>query len=234
MDDLNMMQRIAVWALPVLFAITVHEVAHGWIALRLGDKTAMMLGRLTLNPLKHIDPIGTVLLPLVMLMLGGFIFGWAKPVPVTWENLKHPKRDMALVAAAGPLANLMMVLLWALIFKVCLLLGDYLSFSITLILLMCVAGILINLLLMFFNLLPIPPLDGGRIMSSVLPSKLEWQYNRIEPYGILIILLLVTLMITQGIGSVFIMQIIVTSLTIIGNVIGVSPEILVNIFRFIL
>ena len=113
MEELTAVQRIATWALPVLFAITVHEVAHGWVARRLGDPTAFMLGRLTLNPVKHIDPVGTILVPLALLMIGGFVFGWAKPVPVTWENLRHPKRDMALVAAAGPVANLVMALLWA-------------------------------------------------------------------------------------------------------------------------
>ena len=119
MEELSLLQRIAVWALPVLFAITVHEVAHGWVARKLGDPTAMMLGRLTLNPLKHIDPFGTVLLPLLMVILKfPFIFGWAKPVPVTWGNLKHPKRDMALVAVAGPASNLLMALLWAGVMKI--------------------------------------------------------------------------------------------------------------------
>ncbi len=114
MEELTTVQRLAVWALPILFAITVHEVAHGWVARRLGDPTAYMLGRLTLNPIRHIDPVGTVLVPLALTLMGGFIFGWAKPVPVTWENLRNPKRDMVLVAAAGPLANLVMALLWAL------------------------------------------------------------------------------------------------------------------------
>jgi len=117
MQDFNMVQVIAVWALPVLFAITVHEVAHGWVAKKLGDPTALMLGRLTLNPLKHIDLIGTVVVPLALVLMGGFIFGWAKPVPVTWANLKNPKRDMALVAFAGPASNLVMAFGWALIMK---------------------------------------------------------------------------------------------------------------------
>lgn len=196
-----MMQRIAVWALPVLFAITVHEVAHGWIALRLGDKTAMMLGRLTLNPLKHIDPIGTVLLPLVMLMLGGFIFGWAKPVPVTWENLKHPKRDMALVAAAGPLANLLMALLWALIMKLGYILVPGTGSVGQLLIYMGGAGIFINIVLMVLNLLPLPPLDGSRVVSSFLPGPVAWKFNRIENYGFLIlIVLLATGLLGQIIG----------------------------------
>ncbi|MFZ1988209.1 MAG: site-2 protease family protein, partial [Alphaproteobacteria bacterium] len=117
MDQLSLIQKLAVWVMPVLLAITVHEVAHGWMALRLGDRTALMLGRLTLNPIKHIDPIGTILLPALMLLIGGFVFGWAKPVPITWENLRHPKRDMALVALAGPTANLLMAVLWLLVVK---------------------------------------------------------------------------------------------------------------------
>ena len=118
MMELSLIQKIAVWSLPVLFAITVHEVAHGWVARRLGDPTAFMMGRLTLNPLKHIDPVGTVVVPLVLLMLGGFIFGWAKPVPVTWQNLRQPKRDMALVALAGPGANLLMAIGWGIVAKI--------------------------------------------------------------------------------------------------------------------
>ena len=127
MNNLSVVQQIAVWALPVLFAITVHEVAHGWVAQRLGDPTAMMLGRLTLNPIKHIDPVGTVIVPLLLMVTGGFIFGWAKPVPITWENLKHPKRDMVLVAAAGPGANFVMACFWALIMKLAQVHARYLS-----------------------------------------------------------------------------------------------------------
>lgn len=190
MDDLSMMQRIAVWALPVLFAITIHEVAHGWIALRLGDKTAMMLGRLTLNPVKHIDPIGTILVPLAMLMFTGFILGWAKPVPVTWENLKNPKRDMALVALGGPLANLVMAFLWALVMKIGYLFLPGTPWIAQPLLYMGGAGIFINIVLMILNLLPVPPLDGSRIVSSLLPDKIAWKYNRFENYGILILMIL--------------------------------------------
>jgi len=190
MHGLNLVQYIAVAALPLLFAITVHEVAHGFVAYRLGDPTAMMLGRLTLNPLKHIDPIGTVVVPLLLLMLGGFIFGWAKPVPVTVENLKQPKRDMALVAAAGPLSNLFMAVLWALIAKLALVLGPVLGWAAEPLVLMGKLGIFFNLILMVLNLLPIPPLDGGRVLMGVLPGPLAWQVSRIEPYGFLILLLL--------------------------------------------
>lgn len=199
MDEMSTLQRIAVWALPVLFAITVHEVAHGWVARRLGDPTAMMLGRLTLNPLKHIDPVGTVLVPLLMLMFSPFIFGWAKPVPVTWGNLKHPKRDMALVAVAGPLSNLLMALFWVVVLRIGIgintevpWLGTYLFYA-------GQAGILINLVLMVLNLLPLPPLDGGRVLSGLLPGRWSWQLDRLEPYGILIVLLLLVSGVLGGI-----------------------------------
>lgn len=190
MQELNTVQQIAIWTLPVLFAITVHEVAHGWVAKQLGDKTAMMMGRLTLNPLKHIDPVGTIVVPLILLMLGGFIFGWAKPVPVTWSNLRQPKRDMALVAVAGPASNLIMAVLWALVIKLGLLLGNALPSAALPMILMGRAGIMINLVLMLVNLIPIPPLDGGRVLSGLLSGPLAWKLSRIEPYGIFIILIL--------------------------------------------
>jgi len=187
MDELTLIQKVAVWALPVLFAITLHEVAHGWVASKLGDQTARMLGRLTLNPFKHIDPLGTIVVPLALLALSGFVFGWAKAVPVDTRNFKNPKRDMAWVALAGPVSNLLMALIWALIAKIGLyvsvydqMLGQFLIYS-------GVAGITINLILMLLNLLPIPPLDGSRVLSAVLPSRLGWQYNRLEPFGFFII-----------------------------------------------
>jgi Zn-dependent protease len=193
MNELNAVQMVAVWALPVLFAITVHEVAHGWVARALGDPTAMMLGRLTLNPVKHVDPIGTIVVPVVLLLMHLPMFGWAKPVPVTWENLKKPKRDMALVAAAGPGANLAMALLWALIMKAGITMSagelDWLGRPLAY---MGFAGIQINVVLMILNLLPLPPLDGGRILTGVLPGPLAWKVSRIEPYGFIILLLLLT------------------------------------------
>ncbi len=191
MDEFTLIQKIIIWAIPVIFAITVHEVAHGWVALQFGDRTAQMLGRLTLNPIKHIDPIGTVILPSLLLITGvGFIFGWAKPVPVTYQNLRRPKTDMAWVALAGPMANLLMAIIWAILAKVALMLlqsnvgmGEPLLY-------MSVAGILINAMLMMLNLLPLPPLDGGRILVGVLPGPLGWKVSQIEPYGFLIIIAL--------------------------------------------
>ncbi len=194
MQELSLIQFLAVAILPLLFAITVHEVAHGWVALRLGDPTAQMMGRLTLNPIRHIDPFGTVLLPIMLIVLSKvagtppFVFGWAKPVPVTWENLRNPKRDMALVALAGPMSNLLMAILWAVVTKIGYLLGAG-ALGLPLIL-MGTFGILFNLVLMVLNLFPLPPLDGGRILTSVLPGPMAWQVGRIEPYGFLIILLL--------------------------------------------
>jgi len=199
MQDLNLIQQVAVWALPVLFAITVHEVAHGWVAKQLGDPTAMMLGRLTLNPLKHIDPVGTILVPLILIMAGGVIFGWAKPVPVTAENLHHPKRDMALVAVAGPTANLIMAILWALIMKLALMLpGGLMGLALPLTY-MAGAGITINILLMVLNLLPVPPLDGSRVVAGFLPDPLAWKFSRIEQYGLIILLIL---MVTGILGKI--------------------------------
>lgn len=190
MQDMNMVQIIAVWAIPVLFAITVHEVSHGWVARQLGDPTAMMLGRLTLNPFKHIDPIGTVVVPVVLLMLGGFIFGWAKPVPVTYENLRNPKRDMALVAVAGPMSNLVMAIGWALMMKLGVVLGDSMSWLAWPLIYMGQAGIVINAILMLLNLLPIPPLDGGRVLAGILPGPWAWQLGRLEPYGLIVMVVL--------------------------------------------
>ncbi len=191
--ELNVIQVIAIYALPVIFAITLHEAAHAYAAKYFGDLTAYSQGRVSLNPLRHIDPIGTVALPLLMLALtklfgGGFIFGWAKPVPVNFGNLRSPKRDMLWVAAAGPAANFVMALFWALIVKLA-----YLEFTGTLstpLALMGAAGVIVNALFMALNLLPLPPLDGGRIMVSLLPHRQAYQFSRIEPYGFIIILVL--------------------------------------------
>ncbi len=190
---MNTLQLLSVWALPVLFAITLHEVAHGWTARHFGDMTAAQLGRLSLNPIKHIDPVGTVIVPAVLLFLGGFVFGWAKPVPVNMFHLHNPKRDMAVVAAAGPAANLVMALGWALIAKLGVSMYGTLEWIAVPLILMGQAGIAINLVLMLLNLLPLPPLDGGRVVAGVLPDNLSYQYGRIEPLGLFILLGLLAL-----------------------------------------
>jgi Zn-dependent protease len=190
MQNLSTVQFAAIAILPLLFGITLHEVAHGWMAKRLGDKTALMMGRLTLNPLKHIDPVGTILVPGLLMLAGGAIFGWAKPVPVTWQNLGNPKRDMALVALAGPMANLGMAFIWALIARLGILLSAVSPWASVPMILMGKVGIVLNLVLMVLNLLPLPPLDGGRIMTSLLPGPLSYRFSRIEPYGFFILIAL--------------------------------------------
>lgn len=190
MEQLTIPQLFAVWTLPILFGITVHEAAHGWVASRFGDDTAKVLGRVTINPIKHIDWFGTILLPTVLLLSTGIIFGWAKPVPINWGRLKNPRRDMALVALAGPGANLLMVLFWALIAK-----GGMLLFSMALLwakalIYMGLAGISINLVLMLLNLIPIPPLDGSRVLYSFLPTSITMRLQNFEFVGLLILVLL--------------------------------------------
>lgn len=188
MSGLSTFQTVAVAILPLVFAITVHEVAHGWMARRLGDPTAQRLGRLTLNPIKHIDPVGTILVPGILLLLGGFVFGWAKPVPVTWENLRNPKRDMAIVAVAGPGANLLMAILWAFIAKVSTVIPGELQWAAVPLYYMGVFGVSINVVLMVLNLIPLPPLDGGRVAVGLLPGRAAWMLSRVEPYGFFILI----------------------------------------------
>ncbi len=212
----ELVQTLAVWALPVLFAITLHEVAHGWAARALGDSTAAMMGRLSLNPLKHVDPVGTIIVPLVFMLLpGNFLFGWAKPVPVSMRNLRHPRRDMALVAAAGPLANLVMAFGWGLLLKLALAQdteqGIWLGLQ-----LMSTAGIVINLVLMALNLLPVPPLDGAKVLSGLLSPALSAQFSRIEPYGLFII---VGLMVTGLLGPLL-QPFLVAGVTVLQAVLG--------------
>jgi Zn-dependent protease len=191
MEINQLIQTIAIYALPVLFAITLHEAAHGYVARHFGDMTAFAQGRISLNPLRHVDPVGTLLVPLVILLVsgGGFLFGWARPVPVNYSALRKPKQHMAWVAAAGPAANLAMSIGWALLLKAGMALPES-SYSEPMIR-MAEAGMRVNLIFMFLNLLPILPLDGGRILASLLPNRMSWQYAKLEPWGLPVLLVLV-------------------------------------------
>ena len=192
MDFTNLLQTLLVYALPVLFAITVHEAAHGYVARYLGDNTAYVLGRVTLNPLRHIDPIGTVVMPLLLLFStaaipgGPFLLGYAKPVPVSFGKLRHPKRDMVWVALAGPVSNFIQAILWSLLLLALLASGLQEQFFVQ----MARAGILVNLVLAVFNLFPVPPLDGGRVLAGLLPWRAGQVLARVEPFGFFIVLAL--------------------------------------------
>jgi Zn-dependent protease len=214
MNDLTILQKIVFMGLPILFAITVHEVSHGWMALRCGDRTAKVAGRLTLNPIKHVDLIGTILLPgLLILMHAPFLFGWAKPVPVDWRNLRNPKRDMALVALMGPLSNFLMALFWAFLLKFMAnaMLASYW-------LLMAKTGILINAALMVLNLLPLPPLDGSRIVSSFLSVRASYHYNQLERYGFVILMVLLL----TGVLSAILSPLLLLTLNGISSIVGLN------------
>lgn len=189
MDFAQIVQTVALYALPVLFAITVHEAAHGYAARHFGDNTAHMLGRITLNPLKHIDPLGTIAMPLMLYFAtsGAFLFGYAKPVPVNFGRLRNPKKDMVWVALAGPGANLVQAIFWTLALYLLLATGVDERFFTG----MCEAGVLVNLVMFAFNLFPLPPLDGGRILVGLLPHRLAWQVSRIEPWGFFVVMALV-------------------------------------------
>ncbi|MGI9215937.1 MAG: site-2 protease family protein [Hydrogenophaga sp.] len=189
MDFAQIVQTVALYALPVLFAITVHEAAHGYAARHFGDNTAHMMGRITLNPLKHIDPLGTIAMPLMLYFAtsGAFLFGYAKPVPVNFGRLRNPKKDMVWVALAGPGANLVQAILWTLALYLLIALGVNERFFTG----MCEAGVLVNLVMFAFNLFPLPPLDGGRILVGLLPQPLAWQVSRIEPWGFFVVMALV-------------------------------------------
>jgi len=190
-DINNLVQTVLIFALPVLFAITIHEAAHGYVARALGDNTAYVQGRVTLNPIKHIDPIGTILMPLILYFAtaGSFLFGYAKPVPVNFGALRHPKRDMVWVALAGPMSNLVQAILWALVFTLLVGFGWTERFFLE----MAKAGVLVNLVMCAFNLFPVPPLDGGRVLVGLLPPRQAYAVSRIEPYGFFIVMGLVLL-----------------------------------------
>ena len=189
MELTELIQTVLIYALPVLFAITIHEAAHGYAARHFGDNTAAMMGRITLNPIKHIDPIGTILMPLLLYFAtsGAFLFGYAKPVPVRFDHLRHPKRDMIWVALAGPASNFVQAVFWGLLLIVFVGTGLHERFFLE----MCRAGILVNLVMWAFNLFPLPPLDGGRILVGLLPWKQAQLVARIEPYGFFIVMALV-------------------------------------------
>ena len=198
MDIANIIQTVAIYAIPVIFAITLHEAAHGYAAKKLGDNTAYALGRVTLNPIKHIDPMGTIAVPLLLYFAtaGTFLFGYAKPVPVRFGNLRHPKKDMIWVALAGPGSNLVQAIFWALMY----LLLIKVSLTERFFLEMCQAGVLVNVVMFAFNLFPLPPLDGGRILVGLLPWKQAAMVSRVEPWGFYIVLALV---LTQTISTLW-------------------------------
>lgn len=200
MIETNFIQQISIWAIPLIFAITLHEVAHGYVASFFGDKTARLMGRLSLNPIKHIDLVGTIIVPLLMLFLTNFIFGWAKPVPVDPRNLHHPRRDMAFVALAGPFANIAMAFFWGMIAKIGFLVAasgnEWVGLPLKF---MGIAGINVNVVLAILNLIPLPPLDGSKILMSLLPPRAAYQFSLIEPYSFVILILL---LVTGILGSV--------------------------------
>lgn len=231
--ELNLIQTIAVYALPVIFAITLHEAAHGYVAKYFGDLTAYAEGRVSLNPLRHIDPFGTVALPLILLALsklfggGGILFGWAKPVPVNFANLRRPKRDMLWVAAAGPASNLLMALIWALMVRISLSAPDaYFALPLAL---MGAAGVFVNVIFMVLNLLPLPPLDGGRILVSLLPHRLAYMVSRVEPYGFII---LIVLLFTGVLGKIL-WPMIGLTMSLIAGVFGVPVSDLIRLANLI-
>ena len=204
MQSLTIIQTIAVWIIPVLLSITLHEAAHAWIASCCGDSTAKILGRLSINPLNHIDPLGTIVIPILVAILSGFhfVFGWAKPVPINWQQLRKPRRDMALVALAGPLSNLLMAFAWGGCSKIGLMINPNESTLGLFLLLTGEAGIFVNLLLAFLNSVPIPPLDGSRILASCLSVKWVRYYYRLEPFGFIIVLVLLLTGVLGAIVSV--------------------------------
>lgn len=213
MLELSVVQQITVWILPVLFAVTIHEASHAWVAYLLGDTTAQRLGRLSFNPLRHVELIGTVIVPIMTLVLSkfNFVFGWAKPVPINPFNFTNPRRDLALATAAGPFSNLIMAMFWAFVFKLTVMMGSKTSLVGIFLLLMANAGMIINLLLALLNLLPIPPLDGSKIVMGFLSAKQANAYQKIEPFGFMILLILLM----TGVLSVLISPLFNASLNVL-------------------
>jgi Zn-dependent protease len=218
METLNVVQKIAIFALPVLFAITLHEAAHGYVARHFGDMTAHLAGRISLNPLRHIDLVGTIIVPLISLFVADILFGWAKPVPVNFAHLRRPKRDMLWVAGAGPFSNLIMAFAWALALRIAI--GLEPGHSAAMWLAMAgVAGVFVNVIFMVLNLLPLPPLDGGRIAVSLLPHSLAWRFARIERFGFLILIILLV----TGVLGVILSPLIAHTVAAIALLFGIAP-----------
>jgi len=220
MIEMTIAQRLAIWALPLIFAITLHEVAHGYVASLFGDQTAKLSGRLTLNPIRHIDLMGTIVLPLTLLLFSSpIIFGWAKPVPVDPRNLRHPRRDMALVALAGPFSNILMAIFWAALGKLGLMMalkGDtWIGYPLFL---MGESGIVINVVLAVLNLILLPPLDGSKILSNILPRQISYYFYLIEPYSFIILLVLLF----TGILSIVMMPAVLFLFSLITSLFGLK------------
>ena len=215
---LTTMQQIAIWVLPIVFAITVHESAHAYTAYFFGDNTAKLQGRLSLNPIKHIDWLGTVIVPAMMVIFTGFAFGWAKPVPIDFRNLKKPKSNMMWIAFAGPFSNLVMGIFWAIVLRLALV-SNIEHVAVLFVIFTAVAGIMINTILMVLNLLPLPPLDGSRILAGLLPTRLAIVYSKLEPYGFFIIIGLMVL----GFLGIILNPFINLVLSLMAEVSGVSP-----------
>lgn len=201
----ELVRSFATWVIPALLAITLHEFGHAWAAWRLGDPTAKNLGRVSLDPVRHIDPVGTVLIPLLMVLLRApFLFGWAKPVPVNYRRLRDHRWGVALVALAGPGANFIMMILWILAFKALAAVDESVGMpQAEFFLRVAVAGVQINAVLFVLNMLPIPPLDGGKITAELLPHKYATSFEKIEPYGLLILLALIYLRVFDAIFTPF-------------------------------
>lgn len=228
MDVAQLVQTAAIYALPVLFAITLHEAAHGYVARHFGDLTAHAQGRISLNPARHVDLIGTIVVPLAMLLLSGgrFLFGWAKPVPVNFTHLRRPKQDMLWVALAGPLSNLAMAVGWAVVFKLGAGLAPGNPAAVWLVL-VGACGIFVNAIFFVLNLFPLPPLDGGRVAVSLLPPRYAWKFSRIEPYGFII---LIALLVTGLLGMVM-WPMVIYAASAIAGVFGIAPGHLFALIR---